>query len=363
MRHVTDGELHAYLDGALDLLPEGRGGEVREHLGSCPVCRERLQDEEKVRGQAQSLLGSSAPPEAALPPFEELRIRAEAAERREGERAAASQDGSQRYRGPLKGPSLAWAATIVLALGVGWMGGEVWRTGPEETVRDFYFPETLAEPASETEPQEMAPAPAVVGPEMAPASAVAEVEMAPASPVVGADRARMEGMLQAESEAAPMGVAGDSEPESARARLSPKELNSSIRLGSAGDSAQANSLGFAGDTALENSLAVPGLEVLSVEWEEWVPGERGLQIRQLLPMGDTLELRYLGMLMGADLERPEESRERGVLSDAVSRLPQGMEASLPPGWNQVVMKTERGWLVARAPISEAYLRALLRSLH
>ena len=121
--------------------------------------------------------------------------------------------------------------------------------------------------------------------------------------------------------------------------------------------------GLASDTELENPLAVPGLELLSVGWEEWVPGERGLRIRQLLPMGDTLELRYLGLLMGSDPESPEKPRGRGVLSDATSRLPQGMEASLPPGWNQVVMKKERGWLVARAPRSEAYLRALLRSLH
>lgn len=332
MRHVTDGELHTYLDGALDLLPEGRGDEVREHLGSCPVCQERLQDEEKVRGQAQSLLDLTAPKELALPPFEELRVRAEAAERREEEGVLASQAGSPRYRGPLKAPSLAWAATIVLALGVGWMGGEVWRTGPEDLLQDSYFPETLAEPASESLARKMAPPP----------------------PVGALEEARMDEMVRTESEAPATGGAGELGTDPARALLTPPVLTPAFPLGAASE------------TVLENSLAVPGLEVLSVEWEEWVPGERGLHIRQLLPMGDTLELRYLGMLMGADLGSAEEALERGGIPDAVlpdsPPFPKGMEASLPPGWNQVVMKKKRGWLVARAPLPEASLRALLRSL-
>ena len=57
MRHITDGELHLYLDGALDLIEETRGEEIREHLSLCPACSERLQDEEEVRTRAQALLG------------------------------------------------------------------------------------------------------------------------------------------------------------------------------------------------------------------------------------------------------------------------------------------------------------------
>ena len=123
MRHVTDGELHAFLDGSLDLLPDGRGAEVRDHISSCSVCQERLQDEEAVRAQAQNLLNSPSVPEVSLPSFEELRERAAAPPLRlqdPGDEEAAT----TRYRGPLRGMPLAWAATIVLALGVGWMGGQ-----------------------------------------------------------------------------------------------------------------------------------------------------------------------------------------------------------------------------------------------
>ena len=115
----------------------------------------------------------------------------------------------------------------------------------------------------------------------------------------------------------------------------------------------------------DNSLAVPGLELLSVEWEESVPGERALHIRQLFPTGDTLELRYLGMLLGSapDLEG---QRGRGVPAPEQAAdkplSPQVLRASLPPGWNQVEMRWGRGWLVARGPVSETYLRNLVKTI-
>jgi hypothetical protein len=113
-------------------------------------------------------------------------------------------------------------------------------------------------------------------------------------------------------------------------------------------------------------MLVPGLDVVDVDWEEWVPGERALHIRQLLPMGDTLELRYLGLLMGSDPDAAAASvAEGGVLEEeGVERplSPKVLEASLPPGWNQVVMRWGRGWLVARAPLPVESLRGILRSM-
>ncbi|MGW8267540.1 MAG: hypothetical protein ACWGSQ_14330, partial [Longimicrobiales bacterium] len=116
----------------------------------------------------------------------------------------------------------------------------------------------------------------------------------------------------------------------------------------------------------EGSMLVPGLEVVTVNWEEWIPGERALHIRQLLPMGDTLELRYLGLLMGSDPDAVSTSVAGGRLpeEEGVERplSPKVLEASLPPGWNQVVMRWGRGWLVARAPLPVESLRGILRSL-
>jgi len=113
MSHVDEGALHAYLDGALEEYPAAEARAVREHLEVCAACRERLEVERGVRDEAASILGLAVP-EVEVPSFEELRayVRANASGR--------SSVSVRIYR-------LGWAASIVLALGTGWMlrGGQV----------------------------------------------------------------------------------------------------------------------------------------------------------------------------------------------------------------------------------------------
>jgi hypothetical protein len=353
MRHVTDGELHAFLDGAMDILPGERGKEVRDHLSSCPVCRERLQDEELVRSQAKGILGDPALGKLALPTFEELRERAEAP----GSDSVASSGESDteiHYRGPMRGLSLAWAATIVLALGVGWMGGQVWKTLPSDgrpgsaasRLESIEAPGALLVDLKSEASQPDEPQPSRLDLEAVPARREEEEEG------VGAPTA-LDLLPEMASEARIRSVAQEpraASPEVEQANLAPTE-------GTEGDLLISGSL--------ENSLVVPGLKVVSMEWEERGPGERILHIRQLLSPGDTLELRYLGMLLGTDPE-PREGRERELpVEEALGGRAYAnvLEASLPLGWNQVVMEWRRGLLVARAPISEANLKALLKTLH
>ena len=98
MSHVDDGTLHAYLDG--ELAPaEARG--VDAHLAQCPGCRERLEEERALITRAGELLALAAPPDRELPPF------------RAGDVKPAA-----RLWWQVRQP-LAWAATIVLALGIG----------------------------------------------------------------------------------------------------------------------------------------------------------------------------------------------------------------------------------------------------
>ena len=98
MSHVDDGTLHAYLDG--ELSPAEVQG-VEAHLAQCPACRGRLDEERALITRAGELLALAAPPDRELPPFR---------------------------AGDLKPPTrlwwkvrlpLAWAATLVLALGIG----------------------------------------------------------------------------------------------------------------------------------------------------------------------------------------------------------------------------------------------------
>ena len=76
MWHVAEGELHAWLDGALGQLGDARALEVREHLRSCAECQERLAVEEAVRAHAIEVLALAGPTVVAAPPFEALVERA-----------------------------------------------------------------------------------------------------------------------------------------------------------------------------------------------------------------------------------------------------------------------------------------------
>src|SRR6266513_2836900 len=97
MPHVDEGTLHAYLDG--ELSPPERAA-VEAHVAQCPPCRTRLAEERALLDRATSLLGLARPPERAAPPLSQL----QPAKRRFWE-----------VRAPL-----AWAASIALALGVGY---------------------------------------------------------------------------------------------------------------------------------------------------------------------------------------------------------------------------------------------------
>lgn len=397
MRHVTDGELHAFLDGSLDLLPDGRGSEVRDHISSCSVCQERLQDEEVVRARAEVLLKGPALPEVALPSFEELRERAAAPEPPVAD-VDVEETRTARYRGPLRGVPLAWAATIILALGVGWMGGQFGR------------------PFSEGEP----PVPASLRYEDSDISSLqrvdlnAELDEAEAAPVRSPEVNSPSSPIQdrpgqgESGEQAPSRVdalAGSPEATEARSRqdaeaepavAKPSDPSAAVDLVSSSASVAPESVlreqiapasepparAFLAEPSrrmelsapeaeaqipdsLENSLAIPGLKVVSIEWEERIAGEKALLIRQLLSPGDTLELRYLGMLLGADADAgvPREARGSREEATAGRMYANVLEASLPVGWHQVVMEWGRGLLVARAPGTEQNLKALLKTLH
>ena len=98
MSHVDDGTLHAYLDG--ELAPAEAQG-VDAHFAQCPACRGRLEEERALITRAGELLALAAPPERELPPFR-----------------AGDVKPLQRLWWQVRLP-LAWAATVVLALGIG----------------------------------------------------------------------------------------------------------------------------------------------------------------------------------------------------------------------------------------------------
>src|SRR2546425_1860690 len=117
MSHVDEGTLHAYLDGE---LPSAERAALEAHLAGCATCRANLTEERALRERATAVLGSARPAERPAPPLEQLR------------------------REPKRSPwrvrrSFAWAASIALALGLGYyMRTPAYRVAPT--------PQTPAEP-------------------------------------------------------------------------------------------------------------------------------------------------------------------------------------------------------------------------
>ena len=110
MSHATEGDLHAYLDGGLQDLEPGRAAALSAHLQACSDCRARLSEEKRWRDGAIDLLGSVAHAAGQPPPFEDVLA------------AAASSGAVSGRRSRRRLTELAWAASILIALGAGWMG-------------------------------------------------------------------------------------------------------------------------------------------------------------------------------------------------------------------------------------------------
>lgn len=107
MSHIDDGVLHIYLDGELPSIDPSEAEAVEGHLRACHGCRHRLEQARQLRTQAHALLGRSGPAVVREPALEVLVSRT-------AERPL------RRPLGPGRWRVSAWAASVLLALAVGW---------------------------------------------------------------------------------------------------------------------------------------------------------------------------------------------------------------------------------------------------
>lgn len=143
MSHVDEGRLHALLDGALAPgTPEHR--DVEAHLKQCADCRARLEAAREERAGASELLGLLGPDVIEGPAFDELKAR--------GGPGSAPPVSTRRGR-PWTGLPLAWAASIAVAIGGGWLGHAAWdRPGTMQSSSDTQATATGGELAREPAP-------------------------------------------------------------------------------------------------------------------------------------------------------------------------------------------------------------------
>lgn len=391
--HLSAGELHAWLDGALDELGEARAVEAREHLHVCATCRDALSEEERVRVQADEVLALSAPRVTEVPSFEALVAR------------AGGSDREPRAAGLSRAARLGWAASIVMALGAGWVARELGFRAPalpETTLGTSSSGATSAEaptvataaamsgdgapralaPAelAETEQERPTSAPVVAEPDLAreqsvqlhvpiPRRIVATPVSAPPvseftlDPLVtaGAGVEQLEGKDKAGPDGVPFSTRSERRqvtlPQSALTSVNPSGIG--VRQPTSGSAGGGMPQLFAGradispgaeavngiadpDEALD--LAVPGLEVLRVEWSAVAPRQPSLRVLQRLPGGDTLEVRFVRAPPG------------DIIGDPLALL---TSVPLEAGWSQFVKAHGDGWLVARAPLAREELEVLV----
>lgn len=161
MSHLDEGQIHALLDDELD-ASEHRT--VEEHLNGCLACREAVEVAKRFLAEADRLVGVLEPPPATRPAA------------LGANQAASRVPLLQRYQWA------AWAATLVLAVGLGYYGSEIGtrRMTPAAT-QPLEAIETTREKgfASEDAPTNAA-APAASAPELT------RAQTKPSSPQAGA---------------------------------------------------------------------------------------------------------------------------------------------------------------------------------
>ncbi|HJO02524.1 MAG TPA: zf-HC2 domain-containing protein [Acidobacteriota bacterium] len=189
MPHVEDSQVHAYLDGECSAAERDA---IERHSGRCEPCRSLMEEAAVARSLASQLVGE-LPPDMEAPAWEEMLHRA-------GTNASSVSRSQGRWR-----RDLAWAATLVLAFGLGWQANR----GFAPEVTSLSGDEGSAAPSQEG------------------IADLADSGVAPpASPLAPAADDRLERSLQAIAPASPLpAVTADEVPEESAAGPATRRLD------------------------------------------------------------------------------------------------------------------------------------------
>jgi len=388
MRHMDEGVLQAWLDGARGGLTEEERAEVAEHLAECTACAARVEVLRQTTDRVTGILSSPEMADDEIPDFESVVARS-----RELEPASRP---NRRWIAP------AWAATVVLALGLGWVANELSRRPVEPT------PPAPLQAAADATDRDPVPQSAERSPEAR--VALAPEEEAPSAPTAVAEappetlneapsrrqRAVVEGRVTDAATGRPLQLAQVYVPGAEVGGLTNAEGRFRLELDRLVDTVpdqvaiQVDMIGYAGKTR-EVSLAPGGstlgdipLEATALQLQEMVvtaargetpavapwramtleeaTEEVGFEARAV-PGLETRSVE-VGQINGRVVVRVVQTLEGGgrlILLQSEGELPEGLDA--PEGENAESTTLDDGVIVlARASIEASELRALLARL-
>ena len=117
MKHLDDGRLQSWLDRDRSGITEQEAMEVEDHVAGCRACAARLAELEETSEQARSLLAVAAPGREPVPDFDDVVRR--------------SRRGGPRGTGGRWWMAAGWAASLVAALGLGWLSNDLLGPGTD----------------------------------------------------------------------------------------------------------------------------------------------------------------------------------------------------------------------------------------
>jgi len=348
MQHLDDALIAEWVDGAV--RPESpQHAAIAAHVEQCDECRARVDEERALAGHVRQLLGVAAPPER-IPPFEEVLHRA-------GTEARPARPSGVPWR------RLAWAATLVVAGGVGWYArGLVMPTGGNGTAAPAQTASRVAAAPVETAPVDSVAGTAAAA-EPTAVGGVARREEAAATGRVAQSPPRQEAMadhvVTAEAEAADERIAArrDAAPPPAAAAVAAQPLGEARERAENELRMQKVAADFWFATTRTDAERILGHALLTlpdrpVVGIELAPDSAAVRVRQALDERTILELVQ---------SRQPAARARVAegLAAGVAEPREGFARTVPPTVETVVDGIR---IVASAPLSPDSLRVLLNRL-
>jgi hypothetical protein len=378
MSHISRGDLHAYLDGALGHFPQDVAAEIREHLSACLECARRLEEERELRRNASEILARTSGVPVDLIPFEELVTLAGRSAKPEGARGSVS----ARLR-PLR-----LAATIVISLGAGWLARDL--TGPATRVEDETEVGRRVDQVDVQLKAEPTVGAAFVDADEALPESASPVSLARSQPALRLREARsstvdqgqkqdqeqeqeqdrVTGAGPARAEVAVEDVAAERErsivdeplasPSAPRENIAQarglasvlEQEGAGVRRSLDARDALADDRSDAGPD-VSTPLLIPGIRVLDVRFAPQ-DGASGVSVvvTQEMTGGQVVELRFVPVAGDAE--------NRNVITEVLSRdTNEAPSDALPEGWNEVVRSVPGGVATLRGPFAESELSRLL----